>query len=423
MSRSTSRRRAAGIGVGALAAVVLAAPSALAATDEVVLDPVEGSVVAEVAALSFTEDEEEGLVSLDDVVSVPASGAVSIELTAGLSAVDGEVTAGLVDAEEYDRSLYADDPVLPEPFLDGLAVQVVEAAGVTTVEVTIPLEDDLLADVDETYLVVDGVVVDLLDATSPLLVALDLFPAAEDDPAVVQTTLTFYGELDDDPIEARAGEDFTVSLPPEGLLPSLGVETLDDLGVFLFPLDELEQLGVEPGDVLGAEELAGLGDAAAASGSADLSALSEIAEGAAGSAVEEDVDDAEPLVGFPLVEGAGTTASVTLAAEEEAGSYGVIFVAYGDTAPVVLTAEAEVAAAAVEPAPTPEPTATAAPVPTPTATTPPRQNPGLRSNTGVETAAVPGLSDGQLAGLGGGLLALGTVAGVAVVRTQRRSPA
>lgn len=421
MSRNTSRR-ATGIGVGALAALVLAAPSAVADTGTVVLEPLEGTVVGDVSAYSVTEGED--FFSISDTVSVPASGEVGIELASGLAAVDGEVTAGLVDQEAYDRFTFGEDSDLPDAFLDDLDVEVVDDGAVTTVGVTVPLEDPSLAEVDEVYLVVDGVEVELLGETTPFVVALDLFPAGEDDPAVVQTDLTFYGELPD-PLELRAGEAFTATLPEaDGLLPGAGIETLDDLAVLLFPLDDLEELGVEPGDVLGAEELTGLAEAGAATDAGAGAALTALATGDRRSVVEDE-DEGEAFDGLPLVQGDGRSATVTLAEEQEAGSYGVLFIAYGDETSVVLSAEAEVAAAAVEPEPAPEPTETAAPAPTPTVTVtaPPRQNPGLRSNTGVETAAVPGLSDGQLAGLGGGLLALGTVAGVAVVRTQRRSRA
>jgi len=410
MSRSTSRRRAAGIGVGALAAVVLAAPSALAQTETVELEPVAGSeVLPVVTALPAGLDEADPEdLDLDDllVVSVPASGDVSVALAAGLSAAEGEVTAALVDVDAYETSLEegSELPAALEGF-DDLEAGVVEG-DVTSVDVTVPVDDEGLVDVDEVVLVLDGVVVDVLGTTTSVAVPLDLVPAGEEDPAQVVTSLTLAGEVEG-PLELVAGESFEVTLPDPGLLTSAGITSLDELVVVLLSGEDFADLPVD--DL----------SAAGAGGGAGAGALSALAEGDDG---EEQLE--EPLDGFPLVEPDGTTATVTLADDQVAGPGVIAFaVPFGDTGVVALGAEAEVAAAAVEPAPTPEPTATAAPVPTPTATTPPRRNPGLRSNTGVETAAVPGLSDGQLAGLGGGLLALGTVAGVAVVRTQRRSRA
>lgn len=400
MSRSTSRRRAAGIGAGALAAVVLVVPSALARTDQVVLEPAEGSVTGYISASPTTgEPDGEGVV-IDEAVAVPASGIVSIALTTGLSAVDGEVVAGLVDQEEYEAFAIGDADEAPTPFLEDLDVTVVVEDGVTSVDVTVPVDDPALADVDEAYLVVEGVVVDLLATPSPVAVPLDLVPVGEADPAVVETGLGFLGGLDEE-LELQAGEDFAVELPDEGFLRDAGVPSLDGLFVLFASLEgvelEAELRGLAVEDLL-----------SSAIGTTDPTTLAD--------------EDGEAFEDLPLVEADGSTATVTLSEDQPEGPYVAFFVNFSDDgADVVLSALAEVAAA--RPAPTPTPTETGAPVPAPTATatTPPRRNPGLRSNTGVETAAVPGSTDGQLVGAGAVLLVLGGGVTAAVVRRRPRA--
>lgn len=397
MSRSTSRRRAAGIGVGALAAVVLAAPSALAATATLVVDPPSDDLFAVVTALpaALLDGEE-----VTGALPVPEDGAVTVALAPGL-AVPGAVEAVLLDPDEYERTLVDEEESLPEP----LPVVVTATAAGPEDEVVLDLVVDTAAaaelEVDEAYVAVDGVQYSAFAQDTPVVLAVDLVPAATESPAEAATAVTVVAPLDD-VVTTEPGGRISVELPVESAVRATGVTDLEGLSAFLV------SGGDEP--VEDAEDLA----SAATGALSDLSA-SDVSSAAA----------AEPEVDLPSVEVDGRTAVLTLSDEQPVGSSTLILarpLPGGGFSSLVVVAEALVELP-VEPEPTPAPPETAAPVPVPgptaTVTAPPRRNPGLRSNTGVETAPVPGLSDAQLVAAGAGLLLLGS--GAAVMAVRRRA--
>ncbi|WP_298989250.1 hypothetical protein [uncultured Pseudokineococcus sp.] len=421
----TTTRRAAATGLGALAAttaLALAAPSATAASSAFVLDP--GQDVAFSAfgtPLDVDQADELDATPVDLLVD----GRVVVDLP-DLAVDHGTVEAVLVPVEAFEDAYESGaDPRLDkvdlradlEPQVDG-----------TVLTVDLPADDPALVDVDDVYLLVDGLeVLEFPEAPSfEVLVPLDLDPTerAADlvrSPARVDATYLDAVASVDEPVAAQVGETFEVVLPGGSSLRELGVADLDGLDGFVIPLTtegdddgvdlELESLA-DSFAVLGAE---GPDEVGTASGADLAQALAEAAgehsAGSLGGATALAVEDGD--------ESEDATATVRASEDLEPGTYLMVLFppTTDDAVSVVALGELELAAAPA-PAPAPTPTVTVtAPAPAPAA--PSGQNPGLRSNTGVEG----GGADGGLVAVGAGLLAVATVGGAAALRTGRRGRA
>jgi len=418
MQRTTTSRA---VAVGALAAttaLVLAAPSALAAPSPFSLDPGRSVLFTAVAVPVDPEQADESDATVVDL----ADGTVTVLLPG--SAVGDAPTAALVTAEDYELSGEGELP--PSVPLQDPLQPTVEGDLLTVV---LPTDDPQLRGVDDAsfYLLVSDLGVEGFEDAEPLKVTVPLELQSDLDgktvpvPAAADASFLDARAVVDEPYAARAGETFGISLPGTSSLRQLGVESLDGLDGFLVPLGgDGDEDGVDLvlDSVYGASASAEGGEDVAAGllGAAGVRALPELADDGGDGTTALDVEEVSAAAAED------DTATVRLADDLEAGSYLVVlFLASSrELVSVSVLGELELEAAAA-PAPVPTPTVT---VTAPTGTAPaPRQNPGLRSNTGVETGTVPGLSDGQLLGLGGGLLGLGVVAGAGVLRSQRRARA
>jgi len=449
MSRTTSRGRAAGIGLGALAAVALVATPVAAA-------PVEDPVVLELDAASpedlyvsvYGEIGDEDQASVLQAVPLPDSGRVDLTLPAPIAVpVADDLVLDVFDAEETDDA-ESPDELSPLELAGGVDVVVVPPSGegdVTTLQLTFPVddpgferEDGSLVD-DVTVSVLGLAVAGVPGTEVDTYFQLDLRPGrlAEllvVDPAPVEGYVGVELALQD--VALTAGGSIDLRVPRGGVAEALGVGELGDVEAWLYPADEggwfARSTTSRSFDVVSGD--AGPLEAAVADGTA-AEVLRDAAVQVVGDSSDEDVDE-EDLYLEPTVAADGRSALLTSSADLSGGDYYLQVIAYSPDYESSLSASGllDVTAAAAEPAPVPEPSPPApAPQPTPTvtvtapaaappATAPRRQNPGLRSNTGVETA-VPGLSDGQLVGLGAGLLVLGSAAGAVALRSQRRARA
>ncbi|MEJ5868811.1 hypothetical protein WDV85_13785 [Pseudokineococcus sp. 5B2Z-1] len=430
----TTTRRAAATGLGALAAttaLALAAPSATAATSSFVLDPGQDVVFS---AFGFPLDADQA----DELEATPVDmtdGTVEVQLPA-LAVDHGELSAVLVPADDFEEAYDSGEDPRDRAIALASDLQVAVEEPLLTVE--LPVDDPALVDeegavVDDVYLLVDGLeVLEFPEAPSlEVVVPLDLAPTDEaaelvQVPAEVDASYLDAVASVDEPVAAQVGVPFEVVLPEESSLRDLGVEDLDGLDGFLVPLATEDEEGVDLVLESFSDSFAALGAAsvegAASAGEAGLArTLAEIGSGTDGDpagvlegATVLDVEDGEDTAGA-----GGSTAVVKPSEDLDPGSYlMVLFPPTGDDAVGVVALGGLELAAAPAPAPAPTPTVTVtAPAPAPAA--PARQNPGLRSNTGVEGGGV----DGGLVAVGAGLVAVAAVGGAAAIRTGRRGRA
>jgi len=422
MPRTTTRRaRTAGLGgLAATTALALAAGPVAAATRPaapelpvLALDAAPEDVAVSVYGSPADEDQQR----LFDATPVAESGRVDLALSAPVVAGEA-VEVGLVDLSGFED---ADEVVDLQPLDVDVDVAVVDGEeGGTTLELTIPTDDDALLDVDEVQLTVTGLAVEDLPGTPAVAsVTLDLQPSdlgqlLLEDPARVTGYADAAIQLDD--VALQAGGSFVLLLPEESVTGALGVEDLTLLDAHLHPVDDdLGWFAAAPtGTTPGPQGAMG---AAAATGHLD-----EMASAAAAAAAEEPatvaagaVDEEDFHLDAQIAED-GRSAVLTSSADLPAGDYALLLSVAGDLELAVTGfATVEVSAAPV-PAPTPAVTV-AQPAPTAAATAvPARQNPGLRSNTGVEG----GGADGGLLVTGAGLVVLAAGTGALAVRTGRR---
>ncbi|ROP26594.1 hypothetical protein [Pseudokineococcus lusitanus] len=455
MSRTTSRGRAAGIGLGALAAVALVASPVAAAPAEDLPTIELGAEPEDVQVVVYGGPADEDQASVLDTIPVPESGAVSFLLPAPVLPGDPVVT--LVDNAVYEDPDFEipEDGELPTLDVDVDVVPATTDDGFDSLLITIPQDDPALVEVDEVELTVTGLEVDGLPGA--LVVAtttVDLKPGKLgqlliQDPAPVEGFADVFLDLDD--VAFRAGDQVRLEVPTDSALDVLGLGRIDYADVMVIPGED-GQFGWFASTRESAGALSASPDSLAAAvatgrtedGLADVADeySVEVEDGA--TLAQDDVVDEEEDPYYLEAEvdedGRGATLQSSTALPEGEYLLYVNVASYDSDLNVGGISFAEVAAAPVEPAPEPEPEPSApapAPQPTPTVTViapapaqtatatrvPARQNPGLRSNTGVETAAAPGLSDGQLVGLGAGLLLLGSAAGAVALRSQRRARA
>ncbi|NNH24352.1 hypothetical protein HLB09_14910, partial [Pseudokineococcus marinus] len=403
----TTTRRAATTGLGALAAttaLALAAPSALAASDPYVLDPGQ-DVIFTASGFPVDEDQYETLDATP--VDLASDGTVTVQLPE--RSVPVAPVAELVEAEKYWDALDAGVPpeavALAQPL-----VPAVDDGGLLTV--VLPGDDAALADVDDAVLLLSGFAVEGFPDSPPLEVdvPLDLVPTEDaadlvSVPAQVDASYLDATAALETPYAATAGETFEVLLPETSTLRRLGVDSLEELDGFLVPMDE-EGDGVDL--VLDSVFSASSADAGSGAdgflGVVGARAVAElagdVAEGAAG---EESAETGATLdVAEQDFTDEGSVATVRASDHLDEGSYYMVLFLSSADYTVTVTTVGQLDVEAPAPAPTPTVTVTQ-PGPTATVTTAPvQQNPGLRSNTGVEGG---GPSTGLLAA-GAGLLAL-----------------
>ncbi|WP_299036664.1 hypothetical protein [uncultured Pseudokineococcus sp.] len=417
----TTTRRVASTGLGALAAttaLALAAPSALAATSSFVLDPGQ-DVAFSAFGLPLDRDQANEL-DATPVDLAAGDGTVTVDLPD--RAVSADAAAALVTMEDYEDALEVGEVPQPLTLAEELEPKVTD--GLLTV--VLPAADDALTNVDDVFLLVTGLEVEgFADAPSfEVTVPLDLKPTGDAaelvrTPAAVDASALEAFTFVEEPVAARAGEPFQVVLPEDSSLRGLGVETLEGLDGFLLPLgddDEEGDLVLESSSAASvvAEAVEGTSASSAATGTArvledleaDLEGSASEGDGAEGDVVALDLED---YAGDP--ETGERSATVRPSEDLRPGSYlMVLFVpSSDDSVSMVAVGELVLEAAAVAPVPTPTVTVTA-PAPAPA------QNPGLRSNTGVEGGGV----DGGLVAAGAALLAVAAGAGAAALRTGRR---
>lgn len=448
MSRTTSRGRAAGIGLGALAAVALvASPVAAAPADDPVVLELDAASPEDLYVSVYGEFGDEDQASVLRSVPVPASGRVDFTVPAPVGVAD-RLSFDVFDADAAEDAESPDDlaPLALESPVD-VVVPPTDEDGITTLQLTVPLddpglvrEDGSLVD-DVTVSVVGLAVAGLPDTPVDAYFELDLRPGrlAEllvVDPAPVEGYASVELGLQD--VSLTAGGSIELVVPEGGVAEALGVGTLGYVDAYLYPEDDgwFSWSSSRSFDVISGE--AGPLAGAVATGRSD-----EVLRSAAVEVAAEDELDEDDLYLESTVAADGRSALLTSSETLPGGDYSLSLVAISEDEESALSASgsAQVEAAPLVPLPepslepVPEPTFVEVPVPgvtvsvTATATAPPaarapgRQNPGLRSNTGVETATVPGLSDGQLVGLGAGLLVLGSAAGAVALRAQRRARA
>ncbi|MEJ5944581.1 hypothetical protein WDZ17_04655 [Pseudokineococcus basanitobsidens] len=428
--RRTTTRRAASTGLGALAAttaLALAAPSASAATSEIVLDPAAEEVFLSLSAYPTSSDLQESA----DYAPVPTSGEVTIALPS-LARASGDLSAGVYELDAYEQAAGDDDlePIATtETAPDDFTVAPGED-GASSVDVVLPVElfDDL--QVDEVVVLVDGVQVDGFTEGPVLDFAVEATPSASsgrDDVVPLELAADLFAVAAlEDTLEATAGAPFDLALPEESSFTALGVTSLEDAALSLYPLGDgddfawVSEVGTDAGAAVAASP-SGAAAAAALAEGADAVTAVEAAAAAPVAATDADDIDYEDLEPDVEVSDDGRTAQVTPSADLPEGDYLLELLLPSTTDDAVLTVvfgDVELAAAAPEPTPT---VTVTQPAPTTTVTAaPPRQNPGLRSNTGVEDAA-PGLPDGGLVLLGSGMLAVAGATGAAAARSSRRA--
>jgi len=457
MSRTTSRGRAAGIGLGALAAVALVASPVAAAPAEDLPTLELGAEPEDVQVVVYggPADEDQGRVL--DSIPVPETGNVSFSLPSPVSS--GEPVVTLVDPAIYEDPDFEwpEDGELPTLPVDVTVETVADADGAETLLMTIPMDDPALEDVDEVELNVLGLEVEGLPGA--LVVAsttVDLQPGRLGqllllDPAPVEGYSEVFLDLDE--VAFQAGGQVRLDIPQDSALDVLGFGRIDYADAMAIPGEDgfgwVASVGATSGAVAAEPEslAAAVATGRTEEGLADVAEEYELLDEEGATREQYDVESEDELEEDPYyleaeIDDDGRGAVLQSSAALPGGDYllylnvgsfdsdltvGGISFAEVEAAPVEPAPEPEPEPSTPAPAPQPTPTVTVtapAPVPTATATrVPTRQNPGLRSNTGVETAAAPGLSDGQLVGLGAGLLVLGSAAGAVALRSQRRARA
>lgn len=418
----TTTRRAATTGLGVLAAttaLALAAPSATADTTTT-FELAPSAEELELSLLALPDDED---LYEEDLLPVPEDGGVSLALPDAVVEAGTGVQAVALSSEQFDDF---DGTTVPEEALatsEDLAVDLVDGSVTLTLPVADLRAQPAVSDEGgDVYVVVTGLQSSALpEEQVSTVLGLDLAPSLDADVLVLQGLLLASGYVTE-PLELTAGVPVELVLPENGSFGALGLNSLAADSVVLFPLDEelYDELPLDDASL-------------AAMGTMRAQAQGEAEEspdpaGVAGQLADlaEDLDD---VVTVEVTEN-GRSATVTPSAELPAGEYllEVVLLPEGfdvesGEVPAVfgsVVADASLAAAPVEAAPAPVPaptataTATAAPAPAPVA-----QNPGLRSNTGVEGGGV----DGGLVAAGAGLLALAAAGGTLALRTGRRGGA
>ncbi|MEJ5915839.1 hypothetical protein [Pseudokineococcus sp. 1T1Z-3] len=408
MHRTTSRR-AASTGLVALAAttaLALAAPSAAAATVPVALEPPADATFALLSPSPADEDlleqyAEDGVLPLPEGAAAGEDGQVVLELPGSVAPLAPGVTAAFLTVEDSFAVEVGETPENPPLLAEGAGLTTTTDDGQVTVTVDAgaveTLDQDLLEDGVGALVVAGLGLVGLPDQVLTTSVLLDTEPDETFTGPLVLQGVGVAGGFLPDPVVLEPGDDLELQLPADGLVRSLGLD-LRDAEITLV---DLEAVLDEPAGVDDPAGLAGLGVAG-------LAAVSE----------DETDDGSDGLVDLEVtVSGDGATASVVLPEGAEPGDYGldVTFLdppledlEAGDLSGLDLVASVS---ADVE--------LTAAPEPVPTVTVtaaPPAQNPGLRSNTGVEGGGV----DSRLVAGGAALLALAGGAGVLALRTRSR---
>lgn len=452
-SPSTRWRRTAcatGVGVAVLGAFALPAAAVAAPASS-------GTPVVDLSPASDEYGFELG--DLGDTFTapdVPSDGAVRIELPDGVTLMPGGLSAHLSvfdeeTGEDVERWWAGETPGFDVEYVDGTLAEPVPTASTTTVTVpptaspspsTVTLEaatsepvatapvavadEDLpaaepyvaiqlpmdeLKETDTVLLTVTGFLVDAVDGEDPFnaYYELDANPGSAADEPLVLTPGLIAGSWQETDVVVAPGDDVEVRLPATSSLRALGLDALTEDGFVAVPADLFAVMGGEE-DLT---EMSGLVHAAERGGA------SAVAErlAAADEAADEDPADEEDWEGWedPTidVDAAGDRATVTFPADAPEGTWDLLFFDLTDDGTVVV-ADATVEVVA------PEPAAEAPSTPAPTATvTAPATNPGLRSNTGWDEAAVQGQAGSPVSPLrvllGAVLL---TVAGATGVRLR-----
>lgn len=452
MSRTTSRGRAAGIGLGALAAVALVAtPVAAAPAQEPVEVALDAASPEDFYVNLYGDFGDDDQASILRSIPVPDSGRVEFTVPTPLVATDPDAVSVVLFDSEANEDAESEEDLVPLVLESTVEVEVTEEAdGFTTVDILLPVDDPVLvpADgdpVDDVEVAVSGFSLPGLadqDVTGWFSLDLQRSGLADllvVDPAPVTGFVDVGLELQD--IALDAGGSIRLVAPEGSVGEALGLGTFGYVDAYLYPIDDdgwFAWSRTTSFDVLS-------GDSSPLPAAVAERRPDEVLRSAAVEASATDADDEldeDDLYLDTAIAEDGRSALLTSSADLPGGQYFLQLVAYSEDDENALSASGlvDVTAAPVEPAPEPEPEPSApapAPQPTPTVTViapapaqtatatrvPARQNPGLRSNTGVETAAAPGLSDGQLVGLGAGLLLLGSAAGAVALRSQRRARA